>query len=65
MSSDDDAIELVDVISFIILGYGMLLISLHYYNVRLFYPFSPGTRIYVGFLLVFIGLGVLCRRYCF
>jgi hypothetical protein len=65
MSSDDDAIKLVDVISFIISGYGMLLISLQYHNVRLFYLFSPSTRIYVGFLLVFIGLGVLCRKYCF
>ena len=65
MSSDDDAIKLVDVISFIISGYGVLLISLQYHNIELFYPFSPSTRIYAGFLLVFMGLGVLCRRYCF
>ena len=60
MSSNDE-LRLIDIVSFIISGYGVLLFT--FTDVP--YPFPRGTRLIMGFALFLIGWALLVQKYCF
>ena len=56
----EDELKLVEIVSFIISGYGILLFT--FTDVP--YPFPRRTRLIMGFALFLIGWALLVQKYC-